>query len=530
MSVFIPQIRNQQDLQRTLEGVDKGVSLVPETFQGMLAGDPMAGLKGRDVKLEEVLGGKPVDPSLNAAISLATGFNPNKVSNFAFEALADPTVLLAPVKTMISAGRLAAKNAPKTYAEASSSLSNYITGYYGSGGGKGKAVVSWLPQQLSNMVSHFSPSGIKTLEKYGMSKPVIDMTAKYLAAHKAGDGKALGQAYAQLQHAAYMMHRAGIDTKDMPPMYQRMIKSMSLNEKGFQPFSKENYVDEVSNVVKTTAKGIPTKAQVNSSVVGKLFDKAQKAWGISDGKTSTGKPMDMIIRRPDAALGDFASDVSKSVFGSTLANVFKRNQGGFEAPEDLLAAIHKELRRSTGQAKGMGNVRKVEPTKVKDAVTGKTIQGNPYVVEGFTVADDGVYFNYRGSQVEKEGGKKVNELASRSYLEGGVNMQVHVSKEGVVTAIVSDTYDFFEDKIKVTEELLPRGIWGVSAPIVTDVTKRGDRVSQVSNKFPTDTRFTVQDLESVARTPIERDVVGETAYGMLGAQMVTPNQERQEEQ
>ena len=504
MSSYLSRPRSLQQALQESEASQKLSAVIPETFQGLLAGDPLAGVQGRDVRLSDV-----------------TGRQENPIAETVFEFFADPSVVFGPLKTGMKVAKQAIKNPEKTYGEVTSSLSNYISGYYGSGGGKGGAVVSWLPEQLKNMVSHFSPSGLKTLEKYGLSKPIIDMSAKYLAAHKAKDGKALSKAYAQLQHGAYMMHRAGVDTKDMPPMYQQMVKAMSLGGKGFQPFSKEQYVKEATDIVKTTAKGVPTKTQANPNVIENLFEKAQNAWGVGNGRTSTGKPMDMIIRRPDAALGDFASDVNKSLFGSTLANIFKRNQGSFEAPEDLLAAIHKELRRSTGQAKGMGTVRKVEPTKVKDAVTGKTIQGNPYVVEGFRVGDDGVYFNYRGSMVEKAGGKKVNELASRSYLEGGVNMQVHVSKDGIVTAIVSDTYDFFEDKIKVTEELLPKGIWGVSAPIITDVTKRGDRATQVSNKFPTDTRFGVEDLQKVAETPIQRDPLAGVAYGDIGQRMLT---------
>jgi hypothetical protein len=511
MSSYLNRPRSLQQAIQEAEAAQKLQAVVPETFQGLLAGDPLAGIQGRDVRLSDV-----------------TGREQGSTSEFVFEMLADPSMIFGPIKTMYKGLGSVAKAPAKTYADVASSLSNYITGYYGSGGSKAGAIVSWLPEQLKNTISHFSPSGLKTLEKTGMSKPIIDMTAKYLAAHKAKDGKALPKLYAQLQHAAYMMHRAGIDTKEMPPMYQRMIKSMSLNNKGFQPFSKEQYVKEASEIVKTTAKGAPTTAQANPSVLGELFDKAQTAWGVSSGKTAQGKPMDMIIRRPDAALGDFASDVSKSLFGSTLANMFKKNQGSFESPEELLAAIHKELRRSTGQAKGMGKVTKVDSVPVKDAVTGKTIKGNPYVVEGFKIGDDGVYFNYRGSQVEKKGGKKVNELASRSYLEGGVNMQVHVTKEGVVTAIISDTYDFLEDKIPQTEKVLERGIWGVSAPIVTDVTKRGDRTAQISNKFPTDVKFGIDEARAIADTPIQQDVLGNVAYGDIGQRMLTPDP--QEEQ
>lgn len=504
MSSYLSRPRSLEQATQESDAALKMQAFIPETFQGLLAGDPSAGLQGRDVRLGDV-----------------TGQKHGPVAEFAFEALADPSVIFGPLKSMVKVGTQAAKNPTKTYGDVTSSLSNYISGYYGSGGGKGGAVVSWLPEQLGNLVSHFSPNGLKTLDKYGMSKPVIDMTAKYLAAHKAKDGKALTKAYAQVQHAAYMMHRAGVETSDMPPMYQRMVKSMSLNEKGFQPFSKEQYVKEATDVVKTTSAGKVTPEQADPNVIEKLFEKAENAWGVSSGKTSTGKPMDMIIRRPDAALGDFASDVNKSLFGSTLAKVFQGNGGSFDKPEDLLAAVHQQLRRSTGEAKGMGKVTKVDKVPVKDAVTGKTIQGNPYVVEGFKVADDGIYFNYRGSQVEKQGGKKVNELASRSYLEGGVNMQVHVTKEGKVTAIVSDTYDFFEDKIKVTENLLPKGIWGVSAPIITNVNKRGNRAAQVSNKFPTDTRFGVSDLQNVANTPIATDTLGNVAYGDLKQRAMT---------
>jgi hypothetical protein len=149
-----------------------------------------------------------------------------------------------------------------------------------------------------------------------------------------------------------------------------------------------------------------------------------------------------------------------------------------------------------------------------DPETGVVSKVSPYKVTNIKVADDGVYFSYRGSQVEKAG-KKANELASRSYLEGGINMQVHVDKKGNVTAVTSDNYDFYEDKIKVTEKLLPKGILGVTPPIRVNILRRrtGDQIVNAPQGAET---FGKDQLEAIAAQRATPDIAGNVAYGVLG--------------
>jgi hypothetical protein len=318
-----------------------------------------------------------------------------------------------------------------------------------------------------------------------------------------------------------MMHRAGVSPADMPPLYQRMIDSMSLDGQGFMPLSKETYLDEIKNIPYATKKGMSV-GPADPTVASKLFESAQNAWGLSSGKTKAGMPVDMIIRRPDVMLGDFASDVSKSGMSTMLSKVF--SGGVFDSADDLKKALDKQLMSAKGSRAGVGRVvdtRTAEEiaagktkTSVVDPETGVVSKVSPYKVTNIKVADDGVYFSYRGSQVEKAG-KKANELASRSYLEGGINMQVHVDKKGNVTAVTSDNYDFYEDKIKVTEKLLPKGILGVTPPIRVNILRRrtGDQIVNAPQGAET---FGKDQLEAIAAQRATPDIAGNVAYGVLG--------------
>jgi hypothetical protein len=515
------QVPPEQLGKNTLKGIDYALSTPAEMVQGAIAQGPSGvseAVGGRKFGLKDITG-EDYGPMADTALDIAT----------------DPAMIFGPIKTMAKGVGRIAKDAPKAYADVSSSLSNFIDGYYGSSAGsKGSAVVAWLPQQLKNMMSTMSPNGLRTLEEFGMTKPMVDMTANFLKASKAGDTKALKKAYAQVQHGAYMMHRAGVEPKDMPPMYQRMIDSMSLDGQGFMPLSKDAYLDEIKNVPYATKKGTEV-GPANPEVASKLFESAQKAWGMTSGKTKTGMPVDMIIRRPDVMLGDFASDVSKSGMATMLAKVFK--EGTFDDVGSLMSAMEKQLKSAAGSRVGVGSVKDLRTAEelagnkrlatLVDPITGEVTKTKPYVVDGLRVGDDGIYFNYRGSQVEKAG-KKGNELASRSYLEGGINMQVHVDKKGNVTAVTSDNYDFYEDKIKVTEKLLPKGILGITPPIRVNILRRrtGDQIVNAPQGAET---FGRPELEVIANQRATSDTVGNTAYGVLGGQgMLSATKDDQE--
>ena len=511
MSSYLSRPRTTEQATQESDAAFQMADLPSNMFQGMLSEGPQgvskALLEGKEYGLKDL-----------------TGKEHGFVAETAYEALTDPTMLFGPVKTMFKGLGRVIKDPSKAYGDITSSLSNFIDGFYGSSSGsKGAAVVAWLPSQLKNMVSTISPNGLKTLEEFGMTKPMIDMAAKFLAASKAGDKKALKKAYAQVQHGAYMMHRAGVEPKDMPPMYQRMIGAMSLGGKGFMPLSKETYLDEIKNVPYATQKGMSV-GPADPTVASKLFESAQNAWGLSSGKTKAGMPVDMIIRRPDAILGDFASDVSSSGMASMLARVF--SEGVFDSAEGLKKALDKQLMSPKGSRSGVGRVvdtrtaqeraAGLKKTRVTDPVTGKVSNENPYKVTEIKVADDGVYFKYSGSQIEKAG-KKGNELASRSYLEGGINMQVHVDKKGNVTVVTSDNYDFYEDKIKITEKILPKGILGVTPPIRVNILRRktGDQIVNATKRPET---FGRSELEAIAAQRARPDHAGTLAYGASGLQ------------
>jgi hypothetical protein len=502
------QVPPEQLGENTLKGMDYALSVGPEMVQGTMAEGPQGAveaLRGREYGLKDI-----------------TGEDYGPAADMALDVFTDPGFVFGPIKSMAKGVGRIVKDAPKAYSDVASSLSNFIDGFYGSSAGsKQGAVVAWLPQQLKNVMSTMSPNGMRALEEYGMTKPMIDMTANFLKASKSGDTKALKKAYAQVQHGAYMMHRAGVEPKDMPPMYQRMIDSMSLDGQGFMPLSKETYLDEIKNIPYATKKGTSI-GPTNPDVASKLFETAQKAWGMSSGKTAAGMPVDMIIRRPDVMLGDFASDVSKSGMTTMLAKVFKG--GTFDDVGSLMTAMEKQLKSASGSRVGVGTVRDLRTAEelaankrlatIVDPVTGKTTKTKPYVVDNLRVGDDGVYFNYRGSQVTKKG-KTGNELASRSYLEGGINMQVHVDKKGNVTAVTSDNYDFYEDKIKATEKLLPKGILGITPPIRVNILRRrtGDQIVNAPKGVET---FGKPELEAIASQVPTSDTLGNAAYGTLG--------------
>jgi|SaaInl0LU_22_DNA_1037365.scaffolds.fasta_scaffold00744_16 hypothetical protein len=509
MSSYLSRPRTMEQATQESNAALKMADVPSNMFQGMLSEGPQGAskalLEGKEYGLKDL-----------------TGKEHGIVAETAYEVATDPAMLFGPVKTMFKGLGRVIKDPSKAYGDITSSLSNFIDGYYGSSSGsKGAAVVSWLPTQLKNMVSTISPDGLKTLEEFGMTKPMVDMAAKFLAASKAGDKKALKKAYAQVQHGAYMMHRAGVSPADMPPLYQRMIDSMSLDGQGFMPLSKETYLDEIKNIPYATKKGMSV-GPADPTVASKLFESAQNAWGLSSGKTKAGMPVDMIIRRPDVMLGDFASDVSKSGMSTMLSKVF--SGGVFDSADDLKKALDKQLMSAKGSRAGVGRVvdtRTAEEiaagktkTSVVDSETGVVSKVSPYKVTNIKVADDGVYFSYRGSQVEKAG-KKANELASRSYLEGGINMQVHVDKKGNVTAVTSDNYDFYEDKIKVTEKLLPKGILGVTPPIRVNILRRrtGDQIVNAPQGAET---FGKDQLEAIAAQRATPDIAGNVAYGVLG--------------
>ena len=107
-------------------------------------------------------------------------------------------------------------------------------------------------------------------------------------------------------------------------------------------------------------------------------------------------------------------------------------------------------------------------------------------------------------------------------------MQVHVDKKGNVTAVTSDNYDFYEDKIKVTEKLLPKGILGITPPIRVNILRRrtGDQIVNAPQGAET---FGRPELETIANQRATSDTVGNTAYGVLGGQgMLSATKDDQE--
>ena len=97
MSSYLNRPRSLQQAIQEAEAAQKLQAVVPETFQGLLAGDPLAGIQGRDVRLSDV-----------------TGREQGSTSEFVFEMLADPSMIFGPIKTMYKGLGSVAKAPAKT--------------------------------------------------------------------------------------------------------------------------------------------------------------------------------------------------------------------------------------------------------------------------------------------------------------------------------------------------------------------------------------------------------------------------------
>ena len=382
-------------------------------------------------------------------------------ANVAMDALADP-VNIPLVSAFKNTPRLG-DSLGKTYSTLATGLENFIDGFYG--GDRAGSMGQWVAGQVKNLVSPFSEKSIKILEETGLTKPVIDILAKHSALIKgssAADRTPKRKMAAQLEHVGYTLHRAGIPTEELPPVIQNIIKGMSVKGTGFQPESFDNYWDTVGDIprefVKKGSKKSLKTFNPDKDVVETLYKQARTAWGFED---TAKMPTDMVVRASDSILGDFQTDA----FTSGVAKAFKkffqksRNNKPTENAEELAEGI-KDFLPSYGP---------FNKKEQRMATSGKQTEKGKWVVDRVRTGDDGVYIDYSGRSATAT---RTAGNVSASFLEGGVNMQVHVNNDGIMTMLISDKYDFLEDQLP-TEALFKNEIFGVTLPIVMDVKATG---------------------------------------------------------
>jgi hypothetical protein len=411
-------------------------------------------------------------------------------ANVAMDALADP--LTIPLVSAFKNTPRLGDSLGKTYSTLATGLENFIDGFYG--GDRAGSMGKWVAGQVKNLVSPFSEKSLKIMEETGLTKPVIDILAKHSALLKGGhwatDLGTKRKMAAQLEHVGYTLHRAGIPTEELPPVIQNIIKGMSVKGTGFQPESFDNYWDTVGDIPRRfleskTDKRRGNNFKPNKGVVETLYKQARASMGFEN---TAKMPTDMVVRASDNVLGDFQSDAFTSGVAKAFAKFFQksRNKKPTENAEELAEGIKNFLpsyKPFQAKAQRMGT-------------SGKQTEDGQWVVDRVRTGDDGVYIDYSGRSATAT---RTAGIISASFLEGGVNMQVHFNNDGIMTALISDKYDFLEEQLP-TEALFKNEIFGVTLPIVMDVKAMGSG-KQFRN---TDTGGEIEDPTEQALRLIQR--------------------------
>lgn len=384
-------------------------------------------------------------------------------ANVAMDVLADP--LNIPLASAIKNTPRLGDSLGESYSTLAAGLENFIDGFYG--GDRAGAMGKWVADQVKNLVSPFSEKSIKIMEKTGLTKPVVDILAKHSALLKGGRGatdlKTKRKMAAQLEHVGYTLHRAGIPTEELPPVIQNIIKGMSVKGTGFQPESFDNYWDTVGDIPRkfvesTSGKRRGNNFKASQDVVRTLYNQAKTAWGFEN---TVKMPTDIVVRASDSVLGDFQTDAFKSGVAKAAANFFQktRNKKSTESAEELAEGIKNFLPSYA-------------PFKNKQqriGTSGKQTEDGKWVVDKVRTGDDGIYINYGGRSATDA---RTAGNVSASFLEGGINMQVHINNDGIMTMLISDKYDFLEEQLP-TEALFKNEIFGVTQPIIMDLKAMG---------------------------------------------------------
>jgi hypothetical protein len=365
---------------------------------------------------------------------------------------------------------------------------------------------------------------------------------------------------AQVQHAAYVALRAGVKAEDMPPLFTAMIDKMSLNGSGAQALDFKSYFNTVKDS-KPSVAGYKRKIPLDKDVANTMFDKVLTNWGVKDPKDYT-----MIVRQSDNE-NPLTKDMQP--IATALRPMFANNT--FDSVDELYSTIKNKQKTLAFRDRGIGLVKGGE----KGAEGTLTIGGRTYAVDdvGLRKGDNGVFMSIKGHpklsaseiksfvreknvEVELFNKKLAKDNAERkakglgprldsnkkptqpkkrtslqevqkivkktwgnsagvksgSFLEGGINLEVHIDTKGRMTAIVSDDYNFLENLMPSIEDAFETKILGVTPPTRFDLTKAAGDTKQ-----PTPTTA----LEGGKRlNPKTRDEMIREQQGLVGGEQI----------
>lgn len=427
-------------------------------------------------------------------------------------------------------------------------------------------------QEAVSEVNRLTALGKELIETYGNNSPQVKKHK--VALREAGEkaSEANRQVEAQIQHGAYIALRSGVKPDDLPPLYKQMLDKMSVNASGANPLGFDTYFDIVKDY-KGSSTG-PKGRVVNQrkNVAQALFNKAVANWGIKDPDKFT-----MVVRQPDIE-NPFNNDVSK--IATQLNTLFSKGES-FKTVDDLYNAIkgkqktNKEfILKGIGLKKGEkgGNVVTIrgreynaDDVAIRKSENGVfvSITGNPKFspkeIQRMAAEENARRFEANRALEQENAARKQQGLGpvldskkepkkprpllnmtdkkglyktygsgsggvkSTSFLEGGVNMEVHITPDGKMTTVISDDYNFLENILPSLEETFDKKILGITPPIKVDLragkfkdTKQPSRVIKGQKRMSPQSRdeyVTQLELEGGDKVPLQ---LQGGLYGLTG--------------
>ena len=427
-------------------------------------------------------------------------------------------------------------------------------------------------QEAVAEVSRLTEVGKGLIETYGNNSPQVKEHKKALRAAGEKASAANRQVEAQIQHGTYIALRAGVKPDDLPPLYKQMLDKMSVNASGANPLGFDTYFDIVKDY-KGSSTG-PTGRVINQrkNVAQSLFNKALANWGIKDPDKFT-----MVVRQSDDA-NPFNNDVSK--IATQLNTLFPQGKS-FKTVDDLYTAL--KNKQKTNQEFVLRGIGLQKGEKGGNVVT---IRGRQYNADDVAIrkSENGVFLSIKGNPkfsplevqrmaaeenarrveankvLEKENtlrkekglgpvldskkepkkpkpllklrekealykkyGSGSGGVKSTSFLEGGVNIEVHITPDGKMTTVISDDYNFLENILPSLEESFDKKILGITPPIKVDLragkfkdTKQPSRTIKGQKRMSSQSRdeyVTQLDLEGGDKVPAQ---LQGGLYGLVG--------------
>lgn len=393
-------------------------------------------------------------------------------------------------------------------------------------------------------------SELKTMEARGLKNTprYKELEPKRREAAKARSIKNR-QIEAQVQHPLYIAIRSGVEKKDLPPLFDAMLNKMTVADSGFNPLSYSKY-KEIDNQyklnVKDTGKPLPTDRKADEG----LFNRAVKNWGLSDVDPSK---VAMIVRKHDKQ-NPFLMDGDVSPVFNRFKSIFRTGDKvkTYDSVDSLYDAIIEKsktnedfrlsgigLKKGKGRKEDTFTYRGVEYTlpneyEVKKGDTGVfiSIKGYPRYSEKDMMKvfaqENAIRATENRPLLTQKERKKLRDkyqamsagVKSRSFLEGGVNFEVHINpKNGRMRGIISDDYNFLENMLPSLERSFEKRILGITPIFKLDLTKEGVQKGHSIDTPKTSSRMTSPDKRNEMIGEIDAPVTKyskEVKQGMLG--------------